>query len=44
VRLYEDFARSQAQRGVEECVTSAKPSEGKRGSTHVFQVSDKFYL
>ncbi|XP_052814760.1 TATA-binding protein-associated factor 172-like isoform X2 [Mya arenaria] len=37
VRLYEDFARSQAQRGVEDCVTSVKVSESKRGSTHIFQ-------
>ncbi|XP_052235352.1 TATA-binding protein-associated factor 172-like isoform X2 [Dreissena polymorpha] len=38
IKLYEDFAKSQAKQGVEECVTSSKTAEqSKRGSTHVFQ-------
>lgn len=38
VKLYEDFSKSQAQKGIEECVSSTKASEQKKGSTHVFQV------
>ena len=39
VRLYEDFAKSQAKKGVDDCMTaSAAPEQKKKGSTHVFQV------
>ncbi|XP_060582986.1 TATA-binding protein-associated factor 172-like [Ruditapes philippinarum] len=37
VKLYEDFSKSQAQKGIEDCVTSTKVVEPKKGSTHVFQ-------
>ena len=39
VRLYEDFAKSQAKKGVDDCMTAtAAPEQKKKGSTHVFQV------
>ncbi|KAL4240937.1 btaf1 RNA polymerase II [Mactra antiquata] len=37
IKLYEDFAKSQAQKGIEDCVSSTKVVEPKKGSTHVFQ-------
>ena len=45
MKLYEDFAKSQAKKGVEDCVTAATAAEqSKRGSTHVFQVSRVGYF
>ena len=38
VKLYEDFSKTQAQRGVEECVSSKAAEPSKKGSAHVFQV------